>query len=64
MCDFKWWDLLVAFVIIVFTLWTPGSWAKWLVVLAGVFMLYHAFRKSSCCETEAPVKGKATKKKK
>jgi len=59
---FKWWDFLVALVVVVFTLWVPGTWAKWLVVLAGLFMVYHAFRGSK--HSEAPVKKSKTKKKK
>ena len=57
MCD-KWWGVLMAAIVIVFTLWTPAMWTKWLVVLVGVLMLFHAFK----CDTCSTDKGKKKKK--
>ncbi|MBU0894484.1 MAG: hypothetical protein KKF48_00820 [Nanoarchaeota archaeon] len=63
MCDCnKWWGVFLGLIVIVFTLWIPTTWTKWLVVLAGVIILFHAF-KCNTCSTEVPVtKGKKKKK--
>jgi len=47
MCN-KWWEALLALVVILFTLWTPATWTKWLVVIAGLIMLFHAFGCDNC----------------
>ena len=46
MCHCKWWGAILGLVIIVFSLWTPATWTKWLVVIAGLIVLLHAF---GCC---------------
>lgn len=57
----KWWGILLGLVIVVFTLWTPVAWTKWLVIVAGVIVLFHAF-KCDTCSTEMP-KAKPKRKK-
>jgi hypothetical protein len=54
MCKCKWFGVILALIVIVFTLWTSVAWTKWLVVIAGLLMLFHAFGcfKCGCCETE------------
>ncbi len=61
MCDCdKWWGIILGLVIVVFTLWTPAVWVKWLVVVAGIIIILHAFGCCKCnCETnELKVKRK------
>jgi len=58
-CNCKCGGGLLALVIIVFTLWTPAAWTKWLVVVSGVLILLHALLCRHCsCEVESKPKRK------
>ena len=59
MCGSKWWGVILALVVIIFTLWTPAMWTKWLVVAAGIIMLLHAF--GFCGGEKVKPKGKKKK---
>ncbi len=64
MCNHKLWGIILGVVIILFTLWDTVAWTSWLVVIAGIIILFYAFKGDCCtCETEAPVKAKPKKKK-
>jgi len=58
-CNCRWWNAFLALVVVVFTIWTPATWTKWLVVAAGAIILAHAFGCCKCsCGTEAKPKKK------
>lgn len=49
MCK-SWDELIFAIVIIVFALWESvyATWGKWVLVIAGVLLLIHAFTCPRC----------------
>ena len=44
----KWLGALLPIIVIVFTLWVPAVWVKWLVVASGLIMLIHVFGCKKC----------------
>ncbi len=60
MCDCKWFYVVLALIVVVFTLWVPGSWASWLVVIAGLVLLIMALM-GKC--TNGKIGAKSKKKK-
>ena len=46
MCK-SWCELIVAIVIIVFSLWQT-AWSNWIIIIAAVVLLIHSFTCKSC----------------
>ena len=61
MMNCKWVATLLPIIIIVFTLWEPVAWVKWLVVASGVIMLFHVF---GCKKCDTPIVKEQPKAKK
>jgi len=47
-CNCKVTEVIIAIVVILFTLWSPAEWTMWLVVIAGAALLFHAFSCKNC----------------
>ena len=60
MCNCKWTEIIIALVILILTLFVTASWSQWVVIIAAVVLLLHAFMCKNCSEVET----KATPKKK
>lgn len=43
MKDCKWMSALLPLIIVVFTLWEPVAWVKWLVVVSAIILLIQVF---------------------
>ncbi|MBT6995144.1 hypothetical protein HN865_00755 [Candidatus Woesearchaeota archaeon] len=54
--------IIIPLIVIVFTLWEPAAWTKWLVVASGLVLLLHVFKCKACdsgsCVDEKQVKDK------
>lgn len=60
MCNCKWNEIIIALVILVMTLFVTASWGQWIVIVAAIALLLHAFMCKNYCKVET----KATPKRK
>ncbi|NCO11725.1 hypothetical protein CO038_02225 [Candidatus Pacearchaeota archaeon CG_4_9_14_0_2_um_filter_39_13] len=47
-CNCKWTETVLALVIIVFALWADWMYSQWIVVIAAILLLIHAWACKSC----------------
>jgi len=57
-CNCKWTNAVLSLIIIIFAVWTPVTWAKWIVVIAAVLLFLYSLRCFGSCETAEKPKSK------
>ena len=63
-CNCKWTEVVLAIIVIVFSVLVSTSWSKWIVFIAAVVLLFHAFGCKNCATCMPEAKKSIAKKKK
>lgn len=47
-CNCRWCETILALIILVFALFVNASWGEWVVIIAAVLLLIHAWSCKNC----------------
>lgn len=51
-CNCKWTETVLAIIILVFAFWTSWAYSQWVVIIAAVLLLIHAWACKSCANCD------------